>query len=144
MAARVSFYVVLLFLCIGTLSSAQDQKSQVKIAPAKPTSAASGQEMYASYCAACHGKDGKGSGPAASSLKTPPPDLTLLSKNNGGEYPAKKVMNILLGKTEVVSHGNREMPVWGPIFRAISNGHEAEVQLRVTNLNDYLKSIQVH
>ncbi len=68
---------------------AQDAPQKViKHVPVKPTSAASGQEMYNSYCAVCHGKDGKGNGPAAEALKVPPTDLTSLAKNNGGKYPA--------------------------------------------------------
>src|SRR5713101_3052138 len=49
------------------------------------------------YCAVCHGTDGKGGGPAATALKVPPTDLTLLSKNNGGKYPALKVTGAIHG-----------------------------------------------
>ncbi len=42
---------------------AQDQSKEesgtvIKHVPVKSTSAASGKEMYESYCAVCHGKDG--------------------------------------------------------------------------------------
>ncbi len=35
-----------------------------------------GAEVFATYCAVCHGPDGKGNGPAAAALVPPPPDLT--------------------------------------------------------------------
>ncbi len=35
-----------------------------------------GPDLYRLYCATCHGRDGKGNGPAAAALKVPPPDLT--------------------------------------------------------------------
>src|SRR5438105_4066315 len=78
---------------------AQDQpKKEIKHVPIKPTSAASGAEMYMTYCAVCHGKDGKGDGPAASALKTPPTDLTMLAKNDGGKYPSMKVSAAIRGE----------------------------------------------
>jgi mono/diheme cytochrome c family protein len=127
--------------------AAQDQtqgQSQkvIQHVPMKATSPASGKEMYATYCAVCHGTDGKGGGPAASALKTPPTDLTTLSKNNGGKYPSLKVMAVIRGEAELPSHGSREMPVWGALFWSASGGHEGEVQQRVANLTEYIESLQ--
>ena len=135
-----------LIILAGTVA-AQDQtqdqtKKTVKHVTIKPTSPASGKEMYTSYCAVCHGTDGKGGGPAASALKTPPADLTMLSKNNGGEFPALKVTSILRGTSDLPAHGSKEMPVWGPLFRSMSGGHEGEVQQRVANLTHYVESLQ--
>ena len=135
-----------LIILAGTVA-AQDQtqdqtKKTVKHVTIKPTSPASGKEMYTSYCAVCHGTDGKGGGPAASALKTPPADLTMLSKNNGGEFPALKVTSILRGTSDLPAHGSKEMPVWGPLFRIMSGGHEGEVQQRVANLTHYVESLQ--
>ena len=39
-------------------------------------SAAKGARIYQQKCIICHGKDGKGNGPVAASLKHPPADLT--------------------------------------------------------------------
>ena len=99
--------------------------------------------MFNSYCASCHGTDAKGDGPAAAALKSKPADLTLLSKDNGGKFPANRVMSILHGQATVTAHGNRDMPVWGPVFWHMSQGHPAEVQQRVTNLTKYIESLQV-
>jgi protein-S-isoprenylcysteine O-methyltransferase Ste14 len=107
------------------------------------TSASSGREMYMSYCAACHGADGKGDGPAASALKEPPPDLTTLAENNGGKYPADHVAAVLRFGVEAPAHGSKEMPTWGDLFAALHGGHtSAQVNLRIANLNDYIKSLQ--
>lgn len=135
----VCFLVLLVF---ATVLVAQDEKPEIKHAPVAHTSAASGKEMFTSYCASCHGKDAKGDGPAATALKTQPADLTMLAKGNGGKYPAMKVSSLLRGETAIAAHGTKEMPIWGPVFWRISQGHEAEVQQRIANLNRYLESLQ--
>jgi len=98
--------------------------------------------MFMSYCASCHGKDAKGDGPAAAALSAAPADLTSLAKQNGGKYPDMKVTSVLRGQAKVVAHGTQEMPVWGPFFWRMSQGHESEVQQRIANLNNYIKSLQ--
>jgi mono/diheme cytochrome c family protein len=71
---------------------------------------AEGKKLYASYCAACHGDQGKGDGVAARSLPVKPADHT-----NGA------VMNQLSDKflTDIISKGGSAvsksafMPAWG-------------------------------
>jgi mono/diheme cytochrome c family protein len=123
-------------------SSAQENKTQLKKEPAKVTSPASGKEMFTSYCASCHGLDGKGSGPATKALTAAPADLTVLASRNGGKYPSDKVAAILRGQTNLMPHGDQEMPVWGPVFRQMSGGDEGQVTMRIANLNRYLESLQ--
>src|SRR5271167_4920342 len=138
--------LVLMFTALIVFSytaAAQDQTQKViQHVPVKPTSAASGKEMYTTYCAVCHGTDGKGGGPAATALKVPPTDLTTLSKNNGGKFPAMKVMYAISGQSAVPAHGSKEMPVWGSLFWNMSHGHEGEVQQREANLTKYVESLQ--
>jgi mono/diheme cytochrome c family protein len=131
-----------LVTAVGIFAAAQGQKSEIKHAPAAATSPASGHDMFVSYCASCHGKDAKGDGPAAAALSAAPADLTSLSKQNGGKYPEMRVTSILRGEGKVVAHGTQEMPVWGPLFWRMSQGHEGEVQQRIANLNSYIKSLQ--
>jgi mono/diheme cytochrome c family protein len=116
--------------------------TQIKHVPVKATSAASGQEMYASYCAVCHGANATGNGPAQSALKIPATDLTTLAQKNGGKYPAMHVSSVLRGDAELAAHGSKDMPVWGPLFRNMSQGHDAEVQQRIANINSYIESLQ--
>src|SRR5271157_556797 len=96
---------------------AQATKPTVRRVPASYTNPASGKEMYLAYCASCHGPDGKGNGPAAPALKTPPTDLTKLAAGNGGTFPANHVAEIIKGDRLTAAHGNKEMPVWGPVFQ---------------------------
>ena len=110
--------------------------------PAAKTTPVNGKQMYASYCAQCHGLNGKGNGPVAGSMKTPPPDLTLLSKNNGGKFPANHIDTILEYGVKIPSHGTSDMPVWGPVLGNMDQGNALTKQLRITNLSRYLESIQ--
>jgi len=118
------------------------QEKEIKHVPVKPTSAASGKEMYDTYCAVCHGTDGKGGGPAADALKTRPTDLTTLAQKNAAKYPADHVASAIRGDMNVPAHGTKDMPIWGNLFWHMSQGHQSEVQLRVTNLNKYIESLQ--
>jgi mono/diheme cytochrome c family protein len=137
------FPVLMLLTCALAQDQGQDQtKPAVKHVPMTETSPASGKAMFNSYCAVCHGTDGKGGGPAASALKTPPSDLTQLSKSNGGKYPSLKVASVIRGTSELSAHGSKDMPVWGPLFWGISKGHESEVQQRVANLTEYIETLQ--
>jgi hypothetical protein len=40
------------------------------------------------------------------------------------------------------AHGNKDMPVWGPVFLQMGTHDAAQVQLRIRNLTKYLESIQ--
>ena len=126
-----------------TMALAQNQpKPEIKHVPVKQTSPASGSEMYKTYCAVCHGVDGKGKGPAAEALKVPPTDLTKMAAQNGGKYPALKVGAILRGENVLAAHGTKEMPIWGNLFHTLSGGNDAEVQQRISNLDKYVESLQ--
>jgi mono/diheme cytochrome c family protein len=114
----------------------------VKHVPITNAPSNSGKEMFNSYCAVCHGKDGKGAGPAASAMKTPPADLTALSQKNGGKYPASHVAAVIRGQATTPSHGSQDMPVWGPLFSSISQGHESQVHQRISNLVVYVEGLQ--
>ena len=107
-----------------------------------PTYVPTGQQMFKEYCAACHGSDGKGQGPLAAMLKTPPPDLTTLAKRHLGKFPSSYVKSVLEFGPGPSAHGSSEMPTWGPIFRFNDKQNERIVQLRIKNLCDFLASIQ--
>ena len=109
---------------------------------AQAVSPASGAGMYRAYCASCHGVDGKGKGPAAPAMKTPPADLTTLVKSHGGKFPEVHVFQTIEGEAAMAAHGSREMPVWGTVFRGLGGSDEARVKLRVRNLTRYIQSLQ--
>jgi mono/diheme cytochrome c family protein len=134
------FSLVVFFLCLA--GWAESQQRQIEYAPVKPTSPASAQEMYTAYCAVCHGKDGRGSGPAAEALKVPPPDLTVLARKNGNRYPSDHVRSAIEGDMRLPARNAKEMPSWGALFWRMSQGHSSEVQLRISNLNKHIESMQ--
>lgn len=127
------------------LCFAQDNaqtKPAVKQTPIKQTSAASGKDMFTQYCAPCHGADGKGNGPAASAMKTAPTDLTQLTKTHEGKFPANNLASVLKFGSGPGAHGSADMPVWGPLFKSLDKYHDAAVQQRISNLVNYIESIQ--
>lgn len=132
---------ILSALALGQAAPAQSAPA-VKHVPITNAPSSSGKEMFKSYCAVCHGLDGKGNGPAASAMKTPPTDLTALAQKDGGKYPSSHVAAVIRGQAMTPSHGSQDMPVWGPLFSSISQGHEGQVQQRITNLVSYIETLQ--
>jgi mono/diheme cytochrome c family protein len=96
--------------------------------PARAQNAAEGKKLYATYCATCHGDNGKGDGVAAASLPVKPADHT-----NGA------VMNKLSDQflIEIISKGGSAvnksgfMPAWGSSL----NGNQ------VVDIVAYIRSI---
>lgn len=101
-----------------------------------------GSRLFRTYCASCHGASGLGNGPLADHLRRMPPDLTQFTKRNGGVFPSEKVYRIIDGR-DVPSHGDREMPVWGDVFRETPGGFSAAVvKARIEAIVRYLEGIQ--
>lgn len=102
-----------------------------------------GRDLYEFYCSSCHGRNGKGDGPVASALKTPPGDLTRLAARNGGLFPTARVTAYVMNDADIrmASHGSYEMPVWGPVFRALDNS-DAMTRVRIANVVSYIESMQ--
>jgi mono/diheme cytochrome c family protein len=107
----------------------------------EPTEGPSGARTYREYCASCHGEHAKGGGPMATALKTPPADLTLLAKQNGGKFPYEYVAGVVRFGKPISAHGSSDMPVWGPIFSMVDY-NEIAIRQRLKNLCDYLASLQ--
>ena len=133
--------VILLVTVLGCVVLSAQDKPAIEKVPVSPTSPDSGRQMFAHYCAACHGPSGKGDGPAAASFKKAPRDLTKLTHDNGGKYPSAHVAAIL-GLDECCVHGSKVMPVWGPILSSVS-GSQAERQMRISSLVKYIETLQV-
>jgi len=118
-----------------------------------------GKSEFQSSCASCHGADAKGKGPVSGQLKTPPPDLTMLARNNNGVFPTNAVFEIISGLKTISAHGNREMPIWGyrfnpvlslphtvdPSYDALDPSRELRevvVRTRILAVIDYLSRVQ--
>ena len=114
-----------------------------------------GKREFENSCADCHGMDAKGNGVLAANLKVAPPDLTLLTKNNGGVFPVERIFAVIDGRTQIESHGSRDMPIWGTRYAVNAAEHfmsvpnvgvppnlEAYIRTRILNLINYLCRIQ--
>ena len=114
-AALSSGYAFVFVICVAGADSAEDRTQF------PPTYMPSGEQMYKQYCAACHGADARGHGPATSFLTTPPPDLTTLAKRHLGKFPFDYVSNVLKFGTGPLCSRLIGHATWGPIFRYFEN-----------------------
>ena len=133
---------ILGFLLILAAAVAAQPKPAAAQDTFPPEFVPSGKVMFKQYCAACHGLNAKGHGPARSALKVPAADLTTLSARHGGEFPYDYVTNILRFGPGIAAHGSSDMPTWGSIFEYMDNYNRASVEKRIKNLCDYLATIQ--
>jgi mono/diheme cytochrome c family protein len=107
---------------------------------------------FQTYCASCHGREGKGDGPVASELVTKPLSLQQIAKRRGGVFDADEVHRFVDGRDMPRAHGTPEMPVWGVLFafQAQASGilqdqiveAEKAARLRIKGLVKYLETIQ--
>lgn len=91
------FSLVFLFVCAGFNAEAQKSSWAVPVSAAHVKNPLAGNTsvipeakvLYVSNCAPCHGKSGKGNGPAAAGLKIKPADHTsakVQSMSDGSLY----------------------------------------------------------
>jgi mono/diheme cytochrome c family protein len=134
---------VSLLFCFGTGPAAQEPqvKPETELQYVPLIASVEGKDLYRHYCASCHGTDATGHGPAAPALKVAPSDLTIIARRNSGIFPRARVRKIIAGDDEILSHGSREMPIWGPIFHQIERDRDWGL-VRLENLAKYLESIQ--
>lgn len=133
------FVLGVLVVGVPLLSSGQNTT------PLSEAEMSAGQKSFLQYCSACHGPEGRGNGPVAAALRTPPADLTRIAARRGGQFPEAEVASYIDGRIAVGAHGSREMPVWGERLNkkfgsdAVS---EEMVQGHLLILVNYLKSLQ--
>jgi mono/diheme cytochrome c family protein len=131
------FTVAAAFAMFSVEANAQEPPS-----PSQQTIA--GAANFDQYCVVCHGKDAKGTGPLAATLKKKPADLTELAKRNGGTYPREMVYQIIDGDKPIKGHGGGDMPEWGAAFKRSADSTNADaVKMRIESLVEYLASRQV-
>jgi len=101
-----------------------------------------GLTEYEFACMPCHGVNGSGGGPLAKGLRTPPSDLSLLAKSNGGNLPTSKIIEFIDSRAAVAAHGARDMPVWGNRYRipVVPGEPRRDIERRaVTQLNGVVR-----
>lgn len=118
----------------------------VVIVPAHDVGSLEGAALYEAYCAACHGRDGKGDGPAARSMPTPVPDLTRIAATHDGRDCARHLIAELQDghrrpHEPRMSEQDLDMPNWWPIFRSIQSD-EAVAYYRLRNVALHVASLQ--
>ena len=111
-----------------------------------------GKIEYQSQCAICHGEHGKGDGSFNDMLKKQASDLTVLSKNNGGLFPFKRIDEVISGTADVAGHGPRNMPIWGNYYNAKARSElsasssqsdvRSFVRARILALVEYIYTLQ--
>ena len=101
---------------------------------------------FVENCAGCHGTAGRGDGPLAADLPTPPADLTRLSVASGGVFPTTQVMAQIWGYAGAKSQG--VMPAFSALMAGETvpydggDGIMTPTPLRLVALAEYLKSLQ--
>lgn len=115
--------------------------------PAQAQDSKSGAAVFARYCAACHGVQGRGDGPMRAVLTVHPTDLSLLAAQNGGHFPVARVAARIDGRDPLIAHGS-EMPVYGDVFdtrdsaMTTERGETIVTGTRVADLVAYLRDLQ--
>ena len=75
-------------------------------------------------------------------------DLTVLSKDHGGQFPRQEVSDVIDGRKRLPGHydADTDMPLWGVTFQAegreFSKESEEKVKARIAALVDYIEGIQ--
>ena len=80
--------LALVLFCMSLLSVAGSAQTTRAATPALALESLTGRDSFDRYCSACHGADGRGTGPVASALKTRPADLTTLARAQRRVVPA--------------------------------------------------------
>jgi hypothetical protein len=120
-----------------------------------PADIAAGKELFHERCSTCHGMDAKGAkgsapqGPMTNydpqsidpAKRVPPADLTALSEQNPGKFPADRVRNAIYNKDSIRAHGTPEMPAWGNVFYLLKDRPKL-LEKRIRDLTGYIESIQ--
>lgn len=135
---QVSLLAVMAIGPCRQFASAQTKAVEV---PIRALPSVSGADVYAQLCAVCHGRDGRGDGPAAVALKQSPTDLTQLARKNGGKYPTVAIQHSITNSDSIAAHGTSAMPVWGQLLKTTPDD-KSQGELRIHNLAKYIESLQ--
>ena len=106
-----------------------------------------GRALFMANCAVCHGSDGKGDGPMARSMRTVPPNLTLIAVRNGGEFPRARVLSTIDGYARSNMDGPN-MPEFGALLEGdlvpldTGDGVLTPTPRKLVALLEYIESIQ--
>jgi mono/diheme cytochrome c family protein len=106
-----------------------------------------GEQLFMDNCVVCHGVTGRGDGPNAVQLNTPPADLTRIAARRDGVWPMLEVMSILDGYLKF-TNPREEMPVFEGFLDNemvefdTGNGVTTLVPAKLIEVATYLETIQ--
>jgi mono/diheme cytochrome c family protein len=110
---------------------------------------APGEQDYRDNCAVCHGPTGKGDGQAVTVLPAlKPKDLSQLSRDNHGEFPAQEIYQAIDGRDNIAAHelGENRAPTWGVNWQMgagqLNPSSENNNRHRIQDLVSYIKTLQ--
>lgn len=108
-----------------------------------PLATTNGEALFDSYCAPCHGSDGRGKGSIAAALKTAPADLSTLTARYGGTYPRALVERFVTDGVGALSpaHAVKVMPKWGPTLNSFDPS-PSHVKDSIAAIVDHLETLQ--
>lgn len=140
----VRLAIIAISIGVGFVASAQ---TPTKTHPR--ANIAAGAELFHQRCSVCHGVDGKGPGPGSMydpesgdpARRVPPANLTLLSEQNSGKFPVRRVRDAIYFKGSIPAHGTPDMPAWGDVFYTLKS-EPKRLEERVRDLTAYIESIQ--
>jgi mono/diheme cytochrome c family protein len=102
-----------------------------------------GARLFFNHCAACHGAAGEGDGPVAASMQATVPNLRTLAQRSRGVFPSEAVAAYVDGRELKAAHGDRQMPVWGDVFRGAEQGTaQRTVRRRIAALVEFIGALQ--
>jgi len=143
--------LAILGLAAGAAAQARQPIGNVKVvvAPARDKGSVDGAAVYEAYCAACHGKDLKGYGPAGRFTHAQPTDLTICAAGHKTQGDRMLHIMALLERSHSeaglgqLNEKALDMPDWAPVFRSMARGSGvADVALRFVNVSSYIASHQ--
>ncbi len=138
----IIFTALLALPVLPALIACTDPAGEMQVMPTR----ADGAAFYAQNCVSCHGADGRGAGIESRNLSPKPADLTTLSAENDGAFPAARTLSYIYGDTRN-SHLSRVMPEFGPdmaedLVPVEIDGVLTPTPRELAGLLAYLESIQ--
>ena len=95
-----------------------------------------GRSVYNEHCVMCHGASGQGDGEFANQLLKLPPDLTRLTRENGGTFPRLRVEQAITGS-------GRGEHFSGAVPEFADFGANKATPQTLQAIVDYVESIQI-
>jgi len=135
MAGKARLFVALFVAARALMSDAASALPPTVCDPNQPLS---GARLYADHCASCHGADATG---GRSPNQAPAPDLTVLTRNAKGKFPAPRVADIIRYGGALPDHNVKpKMAIWAEVFHAECGPTYS--RRAVVELTTYLKGLQ--